>query len=222
MGSRTVKTGHARVPRGAEANAHPCKHCQVGRPPTLAPDICSHFHPTLKSALSKLAQAPPAPQNPPAGRPESAGTWQPGSSQLQPLHGQARPAPPASRTASSCTHTCRTRCRASTNPSAFIPTGAPCPCTSSAMAAPAAARLHGPASRSARGPVAGKGKSLHFRRKGSRDAWCQGSRVCEAGSEHVIAGRSEPGAGPWGRVGGARCQGAVPRGRGAAPPTPVP
>lgn len=46
---------------------------------------------------------------------------------------------PASRA-----RTCRTRCRASTKPSAFMPTGALCPCTSSAMANPtttAVARL---------------------------------------------------------------------------------
>jgi hypothetical protein len=36
-------------------------------------------------------------------------------------------------------HTCRTRCRASTKPSAFMPTGAFCPCTSSAITDPAAA-----------------------------------------------------------------------------------
>lgn len=73
--------------------------------------------------------------------------------------------------------TCRTRCRASTKPSAFMPPGAPWPCTSSAMAAPRPAPL--PAGRpSARGPVAGKGKSPHFRRKGRRDTRRERSRVC--------------------------------------------
>lgn len=46
-------------------------------------------------------------------------------------------------------------------------------------AAATAARLPCPASRSTWGPVAGKGKSLHFRRKGSRDARRrERSRVC--------------------------------------------
>ena len=56
---------------------------------------------------------------------------------------QARPAPPRAPVLPPAgrARTCRTRCRASTKPSAFIPTGALCPCTSSAIAAPAAARL---------------------------------------------------------------------------------
>lgn len=55
-----------------------------------------------------------------------------------------------------------------------------------------AARLPCPASRSTWGPVAGKGKSPRFRRKGSRDARRrERSRVCGAGSGHVTAVQPE-------------------------------
>lgn len=119
--------------------------------------------------------------------------------------GPARPRvpmlPPAGRA-----RTCRGRCRVSTKPSVFIPTGALCPCTSSAITAPAAAaaaRLPSPASPSARGPVAGKGKSPHFRRKGSSTRE-ETSRARGAGSGHVTATRPEVGAGPRGGGGAAR------------------
>lgn len=92
------------------------------------------------------------------------------------------PAPPRAPVLPPAGHarTCRTRCSASTKPSAFIPTGALCPCTSSAITAPAAAPLPRPASPSVWGPVAGKGKSPHFRRKGRRDTGRERSRVCRA------------------------------------------
>lgn len=92
------------------------------------------------------------------------------------------PAPPRAPVLPPAGHarTCRTRCRASTKPSAFIPTGALCPCTSSAITAPAAAPLPRPASPSVWGPVAGKGKSPHFRRKGRQDTGRERSRVCWA------------------------------------------
>lgn len=118
-----------------------------------------------------------------------------GSDGLQPPGPTPPPGPapprPLALPPAGCGRTCRARCRASTKPSAFMPTGALCPCTSSAIttstttaaaAAAAAARLPGPASRSAWGPVAGKGKSPHFRRKGRWDAHREESRVCRAGA----------------------------------------
>ena len=107
--------------------------------------------------------------------------------------------PPASRA-----RTCRTRCRASTKPSAFMPTGALCPCTSSAIAKPTAtavARL--PRSglplrsgtRSRKGKVAplpaeGKRREGTASSEGDRERERERERdrlgessVCEAGSQ---------------------------------------
>lgn len=96
--------------------------------------------------------------------------------------------PPAS-----CPRTCRTRCRASTKPSAFMPTGALCPCTSSAMANPTAAAvaplprsglpLHS-GTRSRKGKVAplpAEGKQREGTARSVRDRLGKNC-VCEAGS----------------------------------------
>lgn len=99
--------------------------------------------------------------------------------------------PPPAR--ASRARTCRTRCRASTKPSAFMPTGALCPCTSSAMADPAAAAAaplprsglplrSGTRSRKGKvAPLPAEGKPREGTARSVRDRLGR-SRVCEAGS----------------------------------------
>ena len=190
----------------------------LGEPPDrLGPGVAVALPPSASPAAGAprkgRARLRRQPRLPPAPRPDPLLPIGPG-----PAPPRALVLPPAGPA-----RTCRTRCRASTKPSAFIPTGALCPCTSSAITAPAAAaaQLPRPASSSAWGPVAGKGKSPHFRRKGSRDAGSERSRVCGgAGPGHVIPARPEVGAGPRarGRVqrrgrqrSGLEERGAVPR-----------
>lgn len=73
-------------------------------------------------------------------RPRGARGNRPGLPRLAALRAHRRRRrgglPPPAR--ASHARTCRTRCRASTKPSAFMPTGALCPCTSSAIAKPTA------------------------------------------------------------------------------------
>lgn len=100
--------------------------------------------------------------------------------------------PPPAR--ASRARTCRTRCRASTKPSAFMPTGALCPCTSSAMADPTAAAV-APLPRSGlplrSGTRSRKGKVAPLPAEGTRREGTARSvrdrlgksRVCEAGSQ---------------------------------------
>lgn len=81
-----------------------------------------------RSARLRLPPAPGRLREPP-GPPATRGPRRPPEASRGGL-------PPPAR--ASRAHTCRTRCRASTKPSAFMPTGALCPCTSSAMANPTA------------------------------------------------------------------------------------
>lgn len=131
----------------------------------------------------------------------------------------ARQAPPRDLVflPAGCARTCRTRCRASTKPSAFIPTGALCPCTNSAITAP---RRRRPRSRRRRlAPRSGLPLYLGTRSRkrkvallpaegkpGHSQISARGAASAGAGSGHVTFDRSEVGAGGQ-RRGGFRSPG---------------